>query len=64
MSKKLQQHIFESEYHNTTRGTSNEKGTGLGLKLCKEYLEKQAGNIRLESKKGKGSVVTFTMPLK
>lgn len=64
MSKKLQQHIFKSEYHNTTRGTSNEKGTGLGLKLCKEYLEKQAGNIRLESKKGKGSVVTFTMPLK
>ena len=40
------------------------KGTGLGLKLCKEYLEKQKGGIRLESEKGKGSVVTFNLPLK
>lgn len=64
MSKKLMRNIFEREYHNTTRGTSNEKGTGLGLKLCKEYLEKQSGKLHLESEKGKGSVVTFTVPLK
>lgn len=64
MSRKLQKFIFEKEYHNTTRGTSNEKGTGLGLKLCKEYLEKQSGKIHLQSEKGKGSVVTFTIPLK
>jgi len=64
MSRKLQKYIFENEYHNTTRGTSNEKGTGLGLKLCKEYLVKQSGDIYLRSEKGKGSEVTFTLPLK
>jgi signal transduction histidine kinase len=64
MSRKLQKNIFETEYHSTTRGTSNEKGTGLGLKLCKEYLEKQAGDIHLQSEKGKGSLITFTIPLK
>ncbi len=64
MSRKLQKNLFEKEYHNTTRGTSNEKGTGLGLKLCKEYLKKQSGDIELHSEKGKGSVVTFTLPLK
>ena len=64
MSRKLQKNIFEREYHGTTRGTSNEKGTGLGLKLCKEYIEKQYGEIRLQSEKGKGSVVTFTIPLR
>ena len=64
MSRKLQKNIFEREYHGTTRGTSNEKGTGLGLKLCKEYIEKQSGEIHLQSEKGKGSVVTFTIPLR
>ena len=64
MSKKLIGRLFEKDYHNSTRGTSNEKGTGLGLKLCKEYLTLQSGDIYVESEKGKGSKVTFTIPLK
>ena len=64
MSKKLIGRLFEKDYHSSTRGTSNEKGTGLGLKLCKEYLTLQSGDIYVESEKGKGSKVTFTLPLK
>lgn len=47
----------------TTTGTSNEKGTGLGLLLCKDFVEKNGGTIWLESKPGKGSNFRFTMPL-
>ncbi len=64
MSKKLITRLFEKDYHSSARGTSNEKGTGLGLKLCKEYLLLQSGDIYVESEKGKGSKVTFTLPLK
>jgi PAS domain S-box-containing protein len=47
----------------TTRGTTNEQGTGLGLLLCKDFIEKNNGIIWAESKQGHGSSFYFTLPV-
>lgn len=60
---KDQSKIFSVEVSHTTRGTEDEKGTGLGLVLCKEMIERHGGQIRVESTKGKGTKFIFTLPM-
>lgn len=55
--------IFEIDKHKNTLGTENEQGTGLGLILCKDFIENHNGKIWAESIPGKGSKFTFSLPI-
>jgi two-component system sensor histidine kinase/response regulator len=55
------QKLMDENYY-TTRGTEGEAGTGLGLMLCKEFLSRNGGRMRIESEPGKGSTFAFTLP--
>ncbi|MCU7494498.1 MAG: hypothetical protein HF314_12785 [Ignavibacteria bacterium] len=55
--------LFKIDSHFFKNGTMGEKGTGLGLILCKELIEKNGGVISVDSKPGQGSAFSFTLPL-
>ncbi|MEI7597236.1 MAG: tetratricopeptide repeat-containing sensor histidine kinase [Bacteroidota bacterium] len=56
--------LFDVSENKTTPGTEKEKGTGLGLILCKEFVEKNNGTIKVISEIGKGSTFLITLPTK
>ena len=55
--------LFRIDTGLVSKGTANELGSGLGLLVCKEFVEKQGGEIRIESEAGKGCNLIFTIPL-
>jgi len=54
--------LFRLDSHYTNVGTAGEKGTGLGLLLCKDMIEKHGGTIAVDSEVGKGTTFTFSLP--
>lgn len=64
MAADVRQSLFKAEQPAiTTKGTANEKGTGLGLLLCWQFVERCGGSIHAESEPGNGSRFWFTVPL-
>lgn len=62
ISKTDQAKLFRADIQHTTPGTNMERGTGLGLLLCKQFIEKHHGTIWVESVPNKGSCFCFTLP--
>ena len=62
MSKKLLDDLFKLDVDTRRKGTNGEPSTGLGLLLCKEFVEKHGGNLWVESEEGKGSEFNFSIP--
>lgn len=63
ISKERQEHLFsDDDIFESKKGTKGEKGTGLGLRIVKDFIEKHNGIIKVESKRGKGTTISFTIP--
>jgi two-component system, sensor histidine kinase and response regulator len=62
LSENEVERLFAKNLHDSKQGTLNERGTGLGLMLCKEFVEKNNGKIWVKSELEKGSTFSFSLP--
>jgi len=62
MKAEIAQNLFKHSHVESERGTENEEGLGMGLQICKSFVEKNDGTISVQSKEGEGSVFTITIP--
>jgi signal transduction histidine kinase len=62
MSKEMIDNLFRLDTDTNRKGTEGESSTGLGLIICKEFIEKHGGKLWMESEEGKGATFYFTLP--
>lgn len=63
MPQEIADKIFSIDFKHSTKGTNKEEGTGLGLKICKEFVEKNKGFITVNSETQKGTTFAITLPV-
>ena len=62
MSEQQIENVFEPRIKTSLKGTAGERGTGLGLVLCKRFVDLNKGEIRVVSKEGQGTTFTVSLP--